>query len=167
MESTPDRFRTGVGFDAHRLATGRPFVLGGVPIPHELGLAGHSDGDVLLHAVTDALLGACGLPDIGTRFPDNDPAWKDADSAVLLGEVRNDVAARGWAVVNVDCVVVCDRPRLAPHAAAVRTSLARLLGVPADHVGVKAKTTEGTRLAEPGESVAAFATVLLTRGEPV
>ncbi|MBM3323999.1 2-C-methyl-D-erythritol 2,4-cyclodiphosphate synthase [candidate division WOR-3 bacterium] len=155
--------RIGLGFDAHNLKRGRGLVLGGVTIPFSSGLAGHSDGDVLLHAVTDALLGAAALPDIGALFPDTDPAYKEADSAMLLEQVCLTVRKRGWRPAGLDCVVVCDRPALAPHAEAIRSSIGRLLSLKPDLVGFKAKTTEGTNLAIPGRSIAALATVLLRR----
>ena len=152
--------RIGLGFDAHRLAAGRPLVLGGVDLDFERGLAGHSDGDALLHALSDALLGSVGLPDIGTLFPDDDPSYKGADSARLLAEVLERVRAAGGRPVNVDVVVVCDRPKLQPHVPAIRTRLAGLLGLAPDAVGIKAKTTEGTAIADR-ESIAVMATVLV------
>jgi 2-C-methyl-D-erythritol 2,4-cyclodiphosphate synthase len=157
--------RTGIGFDAHRLVEDRALVLGGIRITHARGLAGHSDGDVLLHAIADAVLGALALPDIGTRFPDTDPAHKDADSKVLLRDVLNEVGKARYRVVNLDCILVCDSPTIGPYSMAMRESIAELVGVPADAVGLQAKTTEGTRLAIENESIAAFATVLLTRSE--
>ncbi len=161
--SSLSRLRIGIGFDAHNLKKGRRFVLGGVTIRFSHGLAGHSDGDVLLHAVTDALLGAAALPDIGTLFPDTDPRFKNADSAALLSQVCAVVRKRGWRPAGLDCVVVCDRPALAPHALAIRSKLGRLLSLKPEYVGFKAKTTEGTNLAIPGRSVAALATVLLRK----
>jgi 2-C-methyl-D-erythritol 2,4-cyclodiphosphate synthase len=155
--------RIGIGFDAHEFCKGRKLMLGGTHIPYPQGLAGHSDADALLHAVTDALLGALALPDIGRQFPDTDPRYKDADSRVLLGKVMKRVSARGYQVANLDCVVVCDRPKLAPYADAIRSRIAGLLGVNPDRVGLKAKTCEGTLLAIPGKSIAAFVTVLLAR----
>mgnify|MGYP000602844242 CR=1 FL=1 len=152
--------RIGLGLDAHRLAAGRPLVLGGVDLDFERGLAGHSDGDALLHALSDALLGSVGLPDIGTLFPDDDPSYKGADSARLLAEVLERVRAAGGRPVNVDVVVVCDRPKLQPHVPAIRTRLAGLLGLAPDAVGIKAKTTEGTAIADR-ESIAVMATVLV------
>lgn len=152
--------RIGLGFDAHRLVAGRPLILGGVGLGFELGLAGHSDGDALLHAVADALLGSLGLPDIGTLFPDDDPDYKGADSARLLAEVLDRVRAAGGRPVNVDVVVICDRPKLQPHAPAIRARLAGLLGLAPDAVGIKAKTTEGTAIADR-DSIAVMATVLV------
>ena len=159
----PPATRIGIGFDAHLLARGRRLVLGGVLTPGELGLAGHSDADVLLHAVTDALLGAMAMPDIGTLFPDTDPKLADADSVGLLKQVLALVRRHGYVPTTVDTVLVCDRPKIAPVAGELRRSLARLLGIPADCVGIKAKTTEGTRLAIPNRSIAAIATVQLRR----
>jgi 2-C-methyl-D-erythritol 2,4-cyclodiphosphate synthase len=155
--------RIGIGFDAHEFKKGRRLILGGVVIPGETGLSGHSDADVLLHAVTDALLGAMALPDIGTFFPDTDPNLAGADSGKLLTQALKLVKGRGYLPVTVDTVLVCDRPKVAPYAAALRRNLARLLGLSLDCVGLKAKTTEGTRLAIPGRSIAAIATVQLRR----
>ena len=138
-------------------------MLGGVHIPSKLGLLGHSDADVLLHALTDALLGSLALPDIGTLFPDTDRKWKDAASSPLLAEACAMVKAQGYQLVNADCVLVCDRPRLQPHYAAIRESIAGLLNVPIDRIGLKAKTTEGTLLAIKGKSIAAMAVVLVTQ----
>lgn len=160
----PERqLRTGLGFDAHRLARGRRLVLGGVEVPHRTGLAGHSDADVLLHALADALLGACALPDIGIIFPDTDPTLHDADSAGLLKQVCRRIRRRGFRPINVDCVLVCDAPRIQPHTSAIRESIAALLAIPAGAVGLKAKTTEGTRLAQKNCSIAALVTVLVER----
>jgi len=156
-------FRTGIGFDAHCLRRGRRLVLGGVVVPSVVGAVGHSDADVLLHALTDAILGATASPDIGTLFPDNDPKLAGADSAGFLAHALQRARRAGYCLSSVDCVVVCDRPRLTAHTAAIRKSLARLLRIPGTCVGLKAKTTEGTRLAEPGKSIAAVATVLLER----
>lgn len=138
-------------------------MLGGVRIPHPTGLMGHSDADVLLHAITDAMLGALALPDIGVAFPDDDERYRDADSAVLLGEVSRRVRRRGWQVGNVDCVLVCDTPRLAQHFPIIRERLAALLNATPDCIGLKAKTTEGTMLARPQRSIAALAVVLLVQ----
>jgi 2-C-methyl-D-erythritol 2,4-cyclodiphosphate synthase len=156
-------FRIGLGFDAHELAAGRRLVLGGVQIPSRFGLAGHSDADVLLHALTDALLGALALPDIGTLFPDTDPKWKDAASSLMLIEAHQLVKSHGYELVNADCTLVCDMPRLQPHYVSVRTGIADILGLSPDRVGLKAKTTEGTQLALKRRSIAAMVVVLVTR----
>jgi 2-C-methyl-D-erythritol 2,4-cyclodiphosphate synthase len=135
--------RIGFGWDSHEFKTGIPLKIGGVTLAHPKGLGGHSDGDVLLHAVTDALLGAIAAPDIGTLFPPSDPKWKGADSAVFLREALTRVRAAGYAVVNVDSTLILAAPKIGPHAAAIRQHVAELLGVPADCVGLKAKTPEG------------------------
>jgi 2-C-methyl-D-erythritol 2,4-cyclodiphosphate synthase len=151
--------RTGIGIDSHAFAPGRRLVLGGVEIPHDRGLAGHSDADVLAHAVTDALLGAAGLGDIGGHFPDTDAAWKDADSMALLRRVVALAAERGWAVEHVDATVMMERPRLAPHREAIAASLAAALG--GGSVNVKATTGEGMGFVGRGEGVAALAVATL------
>ncbi len=158
--------RVGVGFDSHRLAPGRPLLLGGVRIPHDRGLVGHSDGDVVIHAVIDALLGAAGRGNIGEWFPDTDEAFAGADSAALLARVWEDLAQRGWRLVNLDCVVVAQRPRLTPHLRAIQERLAGLLGCPRGNVSVKPKTADALGLLERGEGMAAFAVVLVEVGEP-
>jgi 2-C-methyl-D-erythritol 2,4-cyclodiphosphate synthase len=135
--------RIGFGWDSHEFKTGTPLKIGGVTLAHPKGLGGHSDGDVLLHALTDALLGAVAAPDIGSLFPPSDPKWKGADSAVFLREALTRVRAAGYAVVNVDSTVVLAAPKIGPHAAAIREHVAELLGIPADCVGLKAKTPEG------------------------
>jgi 2-C-methyl-D-erythritol 2,4-cyclodiphosphate synthase len=152
---------SGIGYDSHRLRAGRPLVIGGVAIPHELGLDGHSDADVLTHAVIDALLGAAGLGDIGEYFPDTDERYRDADSLVLLGSVVTSVIATGLEVVNVDCTVVMETPKLGPHRDAIRTNLAKALGLPAQRVNVKATTGEGIGFVGRGEGVAALAVASL------
>jgi 2-C-methyl-D-erythritol 2,4-cyclodiphosphate synthase len=136
-------------------------MLGGVRIPSRLGLLGHSDADVLLHALTDALLGSLALPDIGTLFPDTDPKWKGADSAMMLAAAYRKVTSKGYLLMNADCVLVCDRPLLSPHSEAIRRNVARILNVPLDRIGLKAKTTEGTQLALKRKSIAAMAVVLV------
>jgi 2-C-methyl-D-erythritol 2,4-cyclodiphosphate synthase len=156
-------YRIGFGYDVHRLVAGRPLRLGGILIPYELGLAGHSDADVLLHAITDALLGAAGLGDIGTHFPPGDPAYKDADSRVLLRIAADRVVAAGWAISNIDSTVVAEQPKLAPHIPAIRTSIAGGLDLREDQVSVKAKTTEGLGFTGTGEGMAAYAVALLVR----
>ena len=135
--------RIGYGWDSHEFKTGIPLKIGGVTLPHSKGLGGHSDGDVLLHALTDALLGAVAAPDIGSLFPPSDPKWKGADSAVFLREALKRVRAAGYAVVNVDSTLILSAPKIGPHAAAIRENVAGLLGVPVDCVGLKAKTPEG------------------------
>jgi 2-C-methyl-D-erythritol 2,4-cyclodiphosphate synthase len=151
----------GLGYDTHRLVAGRPLVLGGVRIEHELGLAGHSDADVLTHAVMDALLGAAGLGDIGEHFPDTDERWRDADSIALLRDVAGLVAEEGLRVVNVDATVVIEQPKVAPHRAAMRARLAAALGVEERRVNVKATTGEGMGFVGRGEGAAAMAVAAL------
>jgi 2-C-methyl-D-erythritol 2,4-cyclodiphosphate synthase len=149
--------RSGIGVDSHRFEPGRRLVLGGVEIPHEAGLAGHSDADVLAHAVIDALLGAAGLGDIGQLFPDTDPAYAGADSMALLRDVAARVQAAGWAVEHVDATVIMERPKLAPHRAAIAASLGAVLG----SVNVKATTGERMGFVGRGEGVAALAVATL------
>jgi 2-C-methyl-D-erythritol 2,4-cyclodiphosphate synthase len=153
--------RTGIGYDSHRLVRGRRLVLGGVEIPHELGLEGHSDADVLAHAVIDALLGAAGLGDIGEHFPDSDERWRDVDSMHLLRAIVAMVIAGGHEIVNVDCTVVIERPRLAQHRGQIREQLAQALGVDSARVNVKASTGEGMGFVGRGEGVAALAVTSL------
>jgi 2-C-methyl-D-erythritol 2,4-cyclodiphosphate synthase len=147
----------GIGYDSHRLVAGRRLVIGGVELSSELGLEGHSDADVLAHAVTDALLGAAGLGDIGEHFPDTDERWRDADSMQLLAEVVERLHDAGFAVENVDCTVVMERPKLSPHRDAIRERLAQALGVEPRRVNVKASTGEGIGFVGRGEGVAALA----------
>ena len=156
-------FRIGEGWDVHALVPGRPLVIGGVVIPHTHGLLGHSDADVLLHAITDALLGAAGLGDIGTHFPDTDAAFKGADSATLLTEAARRVRAAGWRVGNVDSTVIAQAPRLGPHRAAMVARIAAALGVDAAQVNVKAKTAEKLGPVGQGASIEARAVLLLLR----
>ena len=151
---------TGIGYDAHRLAEGRPFVLGGVEIASDRGPDGHSDADVLAHAIIDALLGAAGLGDIGEHFPDTDPRWKDADSMRLLASSLELAAAGGWRVAYVDTTVAMERPKLKAHKAAIRDALAAALGCP---VNLKATTGEGMGFVGREEGAAAFAVVTLER----
>ncbi|MGB3868364.1 MAG: 2-C-methyl-D-erythritol 2,4-cyclodiphosphate synthase [Flavobacteriales bacterium] len=155
------RIRTGFGYDSHRLVTGRPFMLGGVEIPYDKGGLGHSDADVLLHAITDALLGAVALGDIGLHFPDTDPAWKAADSRKLLRHVVQLLREKGWTVGNMDCTVVLEQPKLRPHVDAMRSSIAALLDVDVDAVSVKASTNEKMGFTGRGEGVVAYAVVLV------
>jgi 2-C-methyl-D-erythritol 2,4-cyclodiphosphate synthase len=154
---------TGIGWDSHRLVAGRPLILGGVTIPFERGLAGHSDADVLAHAVIDALLGAAGLGDIGEHFPDTDERFRGADSLGLLRAVVALAAERGLAVEHVDSTVVMERPKLGPHRQAIREALADALGVATERVNVKASTGEGMGFVGRGEGVAALAVVTLVR----
>ncbi len=155
--------RVGIGTDTHRLGPGRRLVLGHVAIPHDHGSIAHSDGDVVLHALIDALAGAAGLPDIGEMFPDSDPAYRDADSGVLLEEVCRRVGDCGYAVVNVDLIVHAQRPRLSPYKAVMQAEIARLLGLPLDAVSIKAKTGEGVDAVGRGEAVACTAVAGLAR----
>jgi 2-C-methyl-D-erythritol 2,4-cyclodiphosphate synthase len=154
--------RTGIGWDSHRLVGGRPLILGGVELAHERGLAGHSDADVLTHAVIDALLGAAGLDDIGRHFPDTDEQYQDADSLQLLRAVVGLLRAAGLAIEHVDTTVVMERPKLAPQRDAIRSSLAAGLGVEVTRVNVKASTGEGMGFVGRGEGVAALAVATLT-----
>ncbi|AVO34138.1 2-C-methyl-D-erythritol 2,4-cyclodiphosphate synthase [Ottowia oryzae] len=156
-------FRIGEGWDVHALVPGRPLVIGGVTIPHTHGLLGHSDADVLLHAITDALLGAAGLGDIGTHFPDTDAAFKGADSYALLAEAARRVHAQGWRVGNVDSTVIAQAPRLAPHRAAMVERIASALQIAPDQVNVKAKTAEKLGPVGQGAAIEARAALLLVR----
>jgi 2-C-methyl-D-erythritol 2,4-cyclodiphosphate synthase len=135
--------RVGYGFDSHEFKSGIPLKIGGVVLPHSKGLGGHSDGDVLLHALTDALLGAIAAPDIGTLFPPSDPQWKGADSAVFLREALGRARKAGYEVVNVDCTLILAEPKIGPYSATIRERVATLLGISPDRVGLKAKTPEG------------------------
>jgi len=157
--------RIGQGFDVHALVRGRPLIIGGVTIPFEKGLLGHSDADVLLHAITDALLGAAGLGDIGRHFPDTDPALAGADSRVLLREAMAAVRSAGYRVVNVDATVIAQAPKLLPHVPAMVAHIATDLGVAEDAVNVKGKTTERLAFTGRGEGIAAQAVALLIRDE--
>jgi 2-C-methyl-D-erythritol 2,4-cyclodiphosphate synthase len=153
--------RIGEGWDVHALVPGRKLILGGVEIAHSSGLLGHSDADVLLHAITDAVLGAAGLGDIGRHFPDTDAQFRGADSSVLLQEAMRRVRAQGWELVNVDSTIVAQAPKLAPHMAAINAGVAQALGVPLDQVNVKAKTAEKLGPVGMGQSIEARAVVLL------
>lgn len=158
------KLRVGQGLDVHRFAdpaAGRPLVLMGLVVPHDRGLEGHSDADVMLHALMDALLGAAGLGDIGQHFPDTDGRWKGADSADLLGRVMADLAARGWRVLSADVLLIGERPRIGPHREAMRARVAPLLGLDPADLNVKATTTEGLGFTGRGEGLAAQAVVLL------
>ena len=160
------QLRIGNGYDIHRLVAGRPLILGGQHLDHPdgLGLDGHSDADVLVHAIMDALLGALSLGDIGKYFPPDDPQWKGADSLVLLGQVVSLVRERGWSVVNVDSVVVAERPKLKPHIEAMRAAIASRMDLDADQVGVKATTNEKLGAEGREEGISCHAVALLQKG---
>jgi 2-C-methyl-D-erythritol 4-phosphate cytidylyltransferase/2-C-methyl-D-erythritol 2,4-cyclodiphosphate synthase len=161
--SAPPAFRIGTGYDLHVFAEGRPLILGGVRIPYDRGLKGHSDADAVCHAVTDAILGAANLGDIGRLFPDTDPRFKDADSLVLLADAASRVRDAGWQVVNVDVVVIAERPKIGPHATAMQASLAATLGVDAGAIAIKGKTNEGVDATGRGEALAVHAVALISR----
>ena len=153
--------RIGHGYDVHRLTENRRLILGGVEIPYEKGLLGHSDADVLVHALMDALLGAAALGDIGKLFPDNDDAFLNADSMILLQKVKEVLQASGYSLVNADCTVIAQKPKLAPYVGAMREELSRVTSVPVDRVSVKATTTEKLGFVGRCEGIAVYATVLL------
>lgn len=159
--STLPLFRIGEGWDIHALVVGRPLVLGGITLPFDKGLLGHSDADALLHAITDALLGAAGLGDIGSHFPDTEAQFQGADSAVLLAEAARIVRAKGYAVGNVDSTVIAQAPRMAPYIGAMRARIAQVLGIAPDCVNVKAKTAEKMGPVGLGQAIEARAIVLL------
>ena len=163
IEQPKAEYRSGIGTDIHRTAEGRRMMLGGVYIPGPIGLAGHSDGDVVLHAVIDALLGAAGLGDIGTLFPDTDPRWKDADSKGLLYSVKEQLEKKQWEVVNVDLTVHAEQPRLGSVKGQIKRCVAGLLGIGFTEVNVKAKTNEGLGEIGSGEAIAATAIALLRK----
>lgn len=154
-------YRTGIGFDVHQLVEGRKCIIGGVEIPHHKGLLGHSDADVLVHAICDALLGAAGLGDIGTFFPDDDSAYKDVDSLILLRDVRAKIVAMGFQIVNIDSVVMAERPKLKPHRDSMKQRMAQVLDISPDLVGVKATTTEKLGFTGREEGIAAQAVATL------
>ena len=156
-------FRIGYGYDVHRLVEGRDLWLGGVKVPAEKGALGHSDADVLLHAICDALLGAAGSGDIGIHFPDTDAAWKDADSRDLLRRVKEIISAEGWTVGNVDATLVLEKPKIKPHVSAMRETIAGILDIDLSAVGIKATTNEGMGFVGRGEGVCAHAVALLVR----
>ena len=157
--------RIGHGYDSHRFAGGRKLILGGIEIPHDLGLAGHSDADAVAHAVTDALLGAAGMGDIGRHFPPSDEQWKDADSMQLLGQVVRLLEGRNYQPVNVDVTVVAESPKIGPHADAMRERLAGVLRISPENVSVKGKTNEGMGWVGRGEGIAVFAVALVDHME--
>lgn len=156
-----NEYRIGQGYDVHRLVEGRPLILGGVTIKHDKGLYGHSDADVLLHAITDALFGAAALGDIGRHFPDTDPKYKGADSALLLSEALELVLKKGWMPVNADCTIIAQKPKLAPYMEQINASLSSILRLPIDCVNVKAKTNELLGFEGREEGIVAQAVILL------
>ena len=160
-----DRFRVGIGYDIHRLAEDRRLVVGGIEIEHEKGLVGHSDADVVLHAVTDAVLGAAGLPDIGDLFPDTDAKYKDADSRLLLKDVMQRVEKKGYRTVNLDVIVHAEAPKLSPYKRKMAESIAALVGLSPDDVSVKAKTNEGMGPLGQSDAIACTAVALLRSGD--
>jgi len=160
--------RVGVGYDVHGFApptAGRSLILGGIVVPHDRGLAGHSDADVLIHALVDALLGAAALGDIGLHFPSSDTRWRDTPSTSFLGYTRDLLQQSGWQISNIDATIVAERPRLAPHVPAMRARLAELLGLPPDRLSVKSKTTDGLGFTGRGEGIACQAVALIEREE--
>ena len=169
MGSAAQPYRIGHGFDLHRLeplapiGAGKPLILGGVAVPHDLGPVGHSDGDALLHAITDAILGALGQPDIGELFPDTSPKWAGADSAIFLQEAVGRMRSAGYELGNLDATIILQRPRIAHHKDAIRLNLSRLAGVPAERVNLKGKTHEELDALGEGRGVAVHAVVLLIR----
>ena len=155
--------RVGIGYDVHRLVTGRKLILGGISIPFEKGLLGHSDADVLIHAIMDALLGALALGDIGQHFPDTNPELAGVSSVTLLEQVKELLDQKGWRLGNLDSVVVAQQPRLAPHVQSMRENLARIMAVTLDQISLKATTTEGLGFTGTGEGIAAYAVASLVR----
>lgn len=162
---SPPEYRVGLGHDTHRLVAGKPLILGGVEIPFEQGLDGHSDADVLLHAITDALLGAAGLGDIGEWFPNTDPRWRGVDSRIFVEEALKSVHERGWRIGNLDCTLFAERPKLTPHKPAIRRRLGELLALDEGAINVKAKSGEAVGPVGRGEAVTADAVVLLVRDQ--
>ncbi|MGD9896553.1 MAG: 2-C-methyl-D-erythritol 2,4-cyclodiphosphate synthase [Candidatus Methylacidiphilaceae bacterium] len=155
--------RVGIGYDAHRLVTGRALVLGGVTVPSEKGLLGHSDGDVLLHAIADALLGAAGEPDIGHLFPNSDPQWKGASSLVFLDRIRELLYEQGWVIENIDVSLIAEAPKIAPYLGAMRAAIGKALDIAPARIGIKATTNEGMGFPGRGEGMAAIAVASLER----
>lgn len=156
------KLRAGIGYDVHKLTYGRKLILGGVDIPFEKGLLGHSDADVLLHAISDALLGAASLGDIGRHFPDNDPSYKDIDSMILLKKVARLLNDKGYEISNIDATVVCQRPKLAPYIDQMRSNISEALGLDADDINIKATTTEAMGFEGRGEGISSHAVCLIS-----
>lgn len=163
MTAVRNSIRIGQGWDIHALVSGRPLILGGITIPHSHGLLGHSDADALLHAITDALLGAAGLGDIGQHFPDNDPQYRGADSRILLGRVLQTITTAGWEIGNLDATIIAQAPKLAPHLPRMIESIAQVLQLDASAINVKAKTAEGFGAVGRAEAIEVQAVVLLSR----
>ncbi len=163
MEASREETRVGIGYDSHRLVEGRPLMLGGILVPHWKGLLGHSDGDVLLHAIGDAICGAAGLPDIGQLFPDSDADWKDADSWELLRSIGARAHEAGWEIGNVDAVLIAQKPKIAPFVLAMRKRVARALQIAPENVNIRGKTAEGMGALGAEEGMAAHAVCLLKR----
>ena len=157
--------RVGIGYDSHRFAEGRKLILAGVEIPHPQGLTGHSDADAVAHAITDAMLGAAALGDIGTHFPPSDATFKDADSIELLRRANELLEGQGYQVINVDVTIICESPKIGPHTAAMRERIASTLGIGAKHVSIKGKTNEGMGWIGRGEGIAVIATALIATVE--
>jgi 2-C-methyl-D-erythritol 2,4-cyclodiphosphate synthase len=157
------KFRTGIGFDVHAFAEGRKLIIGGIEIPNDKGLEGHSDADVLLHAICDAMLGALSLGDIGMHFPNNDPKWKDADSSILLNHVNDLIKSNGYEIGNIDCVLAIEKPKSLPYIEKIKQKISSVLSIDEDQISVKATTTEKLGFVGRTEGVAAFSTVLLTK----
>jgi len=158
-------FRIGLGYDAHRLVKGRPLIIGGVRIPFDSGLAGHSDSDVLTHAIIDALLGALAMGDIGVHFPDDDPDYKDADSIVMLEKVMEMVKGEGYIINNLDNTIIAEKPKLVPYIRGIKEGLSGVLGIPSNKISIKATTTEGMGFCGRGEGIAAFSVVSLVKSD--
>lgn len=159
------KFRIGYGYDLHRLVTGRPLIIGGIEIPFKMGLDGHSDADVLLHSITDAMLGALALGDIGTYFPDTDPVWKGTDSSNLLKSVDQMIREREWVIQNIDSTIIAELPKFNPHIAEIRQSIAEILGMEFSNISVKATTNEKLGYIGNGEGIAAHTVILLMSDE--
>jgi 2-C-methyl-D-erythritol 2,4-cyclodiphosphate synthase len=157
------KFRTGIGFDVHAFAEGRKLIIGGIEIPNDKGLEGHSDADVLLHAICDAMLGALSLGDVGMHFPNNDPKWKDADSSILLSHVNDLIKSNGYEIGNIDCVLAIEKPKILPYIEKIKQKISNVLSIDKDQISVKATTTEKLGFVGRTEGIAAFSTLLLTK----
>lgn len=167
MKNNNTIYRIGIGYDLHRLVEGRNLVLGGITIPHDKGLLGHSDADVLIHAIIDAMLGALALGDIGTYFPDTDPQYKDNDSKLLLNCTIDLIRKQGWQIVNMDSTIIAEKPKLKPHITRIREILSQILEIPMDCISVKAKTNEGVGPEGKEEAISCFAVVLLSQSKDI